>query len=201
MESGVTRILERASRGDSRAMGELFPLVYAELRTMAAGHLGHERSGHTLQPTALVHEAFMKLAGGGAVPATGKAHFLAVASRAMRQILTDHARGRNRLKRGGDPGGKAGQPRLPFDDAQSTPATDGDATDLWIDLELLDDALRALAVDYPRAAQVVELRYYGGLSEPEAAGVLAISARSAAMDWAFARAWLRRRMEGQGGPA
>lgn len=200
METRITHILDRASRGEAQAISELFPLVYAELRSMAAAHLGNERAGHTLQPTALVNEAFMKLASGGSVPPTGKAHFLAVASRAMRQILTDHARGRNRRKRGGGPDGKAAQPRLPFDEAHCVPDSGSGSTSAWMDLEALDNALQALAIEHPRAAQVVELRYFGGLTEPEAATVLGISLRSASVDWALARGWLKRRLEG-GGPS
>lgn len=187
-QTGVTVILDRASSGDQKAITELFPLVYAELRAIAAGQLQQERAGHTLQPTALVNEAFMKIVGGAAVNVSGRSHFLAVASRAMRQILVDHARGRNRVKRGG------GGAKVSLDEA-ITQAADSSLhlADDGIDLEALDVAMLALAERYPREARLVELRFFGGLTEPEAAQVLGISARTASLDWAFARAWLKKR--------
>ena len=187
MAEAVTVILGRAARGDSRAISEVFAIVYAELRDLARRHLAQERSGHTLQATALVNEAFVKLSAGMAAEVRERSHFFGIASRAMRQILVDHARTRNAIKRGD--GGV-----LQLHEGVEAPAPDA-ACDAGLDIEALDGALVALEEHYPRQARLVELRYFGGLSEPDAAAMLGVSLRTAAVDWAFARAWLRRRME------
>ncbi len=179
----VTRILEEIQQGDESAVRRLFPLVYEELRRMAAAYLGRERPGHTLQPTALVHDAFLKLVGREEGQFAGRGQFFAVAARAMRRILIDHARSRKAAKRGG------GAARLSLDGALDAPAPD---RDLW--LVALDEALERLAVVDPRQARVVELRFFGGLTIDETARVLEVSAATVERDWAMARAWLHREM-------
>jgi RNA polymerase sigma factor (TIGR02999 family) len=156
----------------------LLPLVYDELRAMAGHYLGDERAGHTLQPTALVHEAFLRLQQQSRVSWQGRTHFLALGAQAMRRILIDHARGRGRAKRGG---GR----RVPLeglDPAAPVPASD---------LLALSEALERLAELDPRQARVVELRCLGGLSMDEVAAALGVSKRTAEGDWKMARAWLR----------
>lgn len=182
--SQVTLILQRIGAGDRAAAEDLLPLVYAELRAMAASQLAHERSGHTLQPTALVHEAYLRLAGSEA-GFENRAHFLASGAQAIRRVLVDHARTRNRDKRGG------GAARV---DIASVDPADTRATS-EIDLIDLDDAMRRLAEVTERGARVVEMRYFGGMTMAETAVALGISERTAAGDWAIARAWLRREMD------
>jgi len=183
--SEVTLILERLGAGDRSAAEALLPLVYAELRQIAASQLANERPGHTLQPTALVHEAYMRLAGSESGFAN-RAHFLGAGAQAIRRVLVDHARGKRRDKRGGGARG--------VDIARVDPADPGAGSDL--DLVELDDALRKLAEVSDRAARVVEMRYFGGLSMAEIGVVLGVSERTAAGDWAVARAWLRRELAG-----
>ncbi len=153
-------------------------LVYAELRGLAAGYLGRERVDHTLQPTALVHEAWMKLAGQRDVAWESRAHFLALAATCMRRILVDHARGREREKRG------AGREREPLTESLR------DAFRLDVDVLTLNEGLKALALESERAARLVELRFFAGLTEPEAARVLGVGTATAERDWRAARAWL-----------
>ncbi len=164
----------------------LLPLVYDELRALAGHYLGGERVGHTLQPTALVHEAFVRLAQQSQVDWQGRTHFLALGAQAMRRVLIDHARGRGRAKRGG-----VGR-RLPLehlDPELPVPSSD---------LLALGEALEQLARLDPRQARVVELRCLGGLSMDEVAGELRVSKRTVEGDWKMARAWLRRALrEGQ----
>mgnify|MGYP001501438210 CR=1 FL=1 len=186
--SEVTVILQRLGAGDRSAAEELLPVVYAELRALAGAQLAHERPGHTLQPTALVHEAYLRLAGSDS-GFENRAHFLASASQAIRRVLVDHARTRNRDKRGG------GRPRV---DIVAADPADARAAD-GIDLIDLDDALRRLAEVSDRAARVVEMRYFGGMTMAEAALALGVSERTAAGDWAVARAWLRRELAAAGG--
>ena len=160
---------------------ELLQIVYDELHTIAGRHLRHERPGHTLQPTALVHEAYLRLVGGNSVSAENRVHFLRAASRAMRQALVDHARARRALKRGGGL-------QVTLDDAiagQEAPI---------IDMLALDDALARLAAAEPRWAQVVELKFFSGLDVPEIAQALGVSAATVKRDWQFARAWLAREL-------
>ena len=161
---------------------ELLPLVYNELRQLAANYLKRERDGHTLSPTALVHEAFLKLVDQSRVDWKGKTHFLAVGADAMRRILIDHARARKRDKRGRD------WRRVAFDHAVADLAV--------LDVDLVDfrDALEALAALDSRQARVVELRLFAGLSMEEIATVLTVSKRTIEGDWTHAKAWLRERL-------
>lgn len=180
--SDVTVLLTAACEGDSSAAGELLPLVYDELRAMAARHLRAERSGHTLQPTALVHEAYLKLVDQSRVQWRGRAHFMAVAATAMRRILVNHAKARGRLKRGGPP---AGRERVALDDAVDS------FEHRAVDLEALDEALERLATMDAVQARIVELRFFGGLSVEETAETLGISTRTVHREWDLAKAWLR----------
>ncbi|MGH9885618.1 MAG: sigma-70 family RNA polymerase sigma factor [bacterium] len=188
----VTALLARVSAGDDDAMDRLFPLVYQQLRQAAEGVLRSERPGHTLQPTALVHEAYLKLIGSGGIPARDRGHFLSIAARAMRQILVDHARRRRARKRGD------GDTPLPLE----IPVADGS---MPIDeLVALDDALEQLSAQSPRLRSVVELRFFGGLSEDQIAETLGVTTRTVQRDWVRARAWLYREVygdEGEGGVA
>jgi RNA polymerase sigma factor (TIGR02999 family) len=176
--SDVTRILTAMDLGDPAAAEELLPLVYAELRNLAAQKLARERPGQTLQATALVHEAYLHLVGTHDPGWNGRGHFFAAAAEAMRRILIDQARKRRRAKRGGD------HRRLELTHLAG-PADIPDET-----LLDLDDALARFAESYPRAAKVLELRYFAGLHLDEIAAALAISRRTAERDWKFARAWL-----------
>jgi RNA polymerase sigma-70 factor (ECF subfamily) len=186
-ESGdITRLLTAWSRGDAHAGNEVAPLVYRELRRRAAGYLRRERRDHTLQATALVHEAWMRLAAGDRVAWQGRAHFFAVASRAMRRILVDHARERHAAKRPA--------PALRVALEEETASTDPRDCGL-LDL---DQALDELADLDPRQAQIVEMRYFGGLSLEEAAEVLGLSVSTLKHDWTLAKAWLYRRITGEG---
>jgi RNA polymerase sigma factor (TIGR02999 family) len=179
--SDVTRLLDAAAAGDRRAAADLLPLVYDELRKLAAARLAAESPDQTLQPTALVHEAYLRLVGpADAARWDSRGHFFAAAAEAMRRILVDAARRKRRERHGG------GRDRVSLDDAQ--PAT----PDPRHDLLALDDALTRLAGEDPQAARLVELRYFAGLSVPEAAETLGISPRTADRVWAFARAWLHR---------
>jgi RNA polymerase sigma factor (TIGR02999 family) len=175
--SEVTRILSAASAGDPRAAAELLPLVYEELRKLAAARLAEEKPGQTLQATALVHEAYLRLVGNDQ-PWNGRGHFFAAAAEAMRRILINRAREKGRLKRGGE------RRRLDLD--HLTDPTTAPADDL-LDL---DDALDRLALSYPQAAELVKLRFFVGMSQDEAAATLGLARRSADRQWAFARAWL-----------
>jgi len=185
--SDVTRLLEAAAAGDPRAGEQLLPLVYDELRRLAAQKLAHERPGQTLQATALVHEAYLRLvSGGNEEDWTGRAHFFAAAARAMRRILVDNARRKKAEKHGG---GRARQEL----DAEILPV--GEVRE---DLVALDEALDKFAAVNPQAAELVQLRYFAGLTLSEAAEALNMSPRSAGRLWAYARAWLRREVEGAG---
>jgi RNA polymerase sigma factor (TIGR02999 family) len=175
----VTRLLEAAVGGDSQAMDRLVPLVYEDLRRVAHRQLDREGGGHTLQTTALVHEAYIKLATGGAMSATSRAHFLAIAARAMRQVLVDYARRRKAAKRGG------GVISVTLGDEAGAADTSAD------DLLALDDALNQLE---PRQRQVIECRFFGGMEEKDIAEALGISERTVRRDWVKARAWLYREL-------
>lgn len=159
-------------------------MVYAELRAIAARHLRSERSGHTLQPTALVNEAYLRLHGLANVPWHDRAHFFAIASRIMRRVLVDHARANLAQKRG------AGSPRVQLDDGLREGAPAMDAARL-IDL---DRALDRLAAEEPRLSRLIELRFFGGLNIDEVSALLDCSPRTAKRDWAFARAWLLHKL-------
>lgn len=185
----VTQLLARLSAGDDDAVDHLFPLVYQQLRQAAEGVLRAERAGHTLQPTALVHEAYLKLVGSGRIPARDRGHFLSIAARAMRQILVDHARRRGARKRG------HGETPVPLD----FPIADGGL--LFDELVALDDALERLSVQSPRMRSVVELRYFAGLNEDEIAETLGVTTRTVQRDWVKARAWLYREVYGEQGGA
>ena len=188
--SDVTALLIAWGRGEAEARERLIPLVYAELRQLAAGAMAAERRDHTLEPTALVHETYMKLIRQAEVPWESRAHFFGVAARLMRQILVDHARAHGAGKRGG------GKPRLTLDSALATAAGGNE-----VELIALDDALTALSRIDADQARVVELRFFGGLSVPETAEALGVSAATVKRDWAVARAWLFRRLAPVGGPA
>ena len=188
----VTQLLSRVSAGDNDAVDRLFPLVYQQLRSAAESVLRSERPGHTLQPTALVHEAYLKLVGGGAIPAKDRSHFLSIAARAMRQILVDHARRRGARKRG------QGETPLPLD----FPIADDGRGLAFDELIALDDALDHLSENSPRLRSVVELRFFAGLNEEQIAETLGVTTRTVQRDWVRARAWLYREVygdEGQGG--
>lgn len=181
----VTRILNAIAEGDPHAASQLLPLVYDELRKLAAQKLAHEKPGQTLQPTALVHEAYLRLVGGvHARRWSDHGHFFAAAAEAMRHILVDNARRKRRAKHGG------GRHRVPLEDAVPAPPTASD------DLLALDEALTRLAAEDPEAAQVVQLRYFAGLSVEEAAQSLGMARATAYRHWTFARAWLLQELAG-----
>ena len=180
----VTRLLQAWSDGDETALTHLMPLVEAELRRLARGCMGRERKGHTLQPTALVNEAFLRLAGAHDVRWQGRAHFMGIAARLMRRVLVDHARSRGYKKRGG------GAERVPLDDALL------EAAEPALTVVELDRALEAFATVDARRSQVVELRYFGGLTLEETAEVLHVSVETVKRDWRLARLWLLRELEG-----
>jgi RNA polymerase sigma factor (TIGR02999 family) len=174
----VTELLLRLRSGDRAALDRLTPIVYDELLRIARHHLRGESEGHTLNTTALAHEAWLKLVDVGRVEWQDRAHFLALASRAMRRILIDHARQRSAGRRGG------GAVPLPLDEATTVAVEAPEA------LLALDDALAKLANLSPRLAQVVECRYFGGLTEDETAGALGVTTRTVQRDWVKARGWL-----------
>ena len=177
--SEVTRILNAVKAGDRKVAGELLPLVYAELRKLAAARLAHETPGQTLQATALVHEAYLRLVGPkDAACWDNRGHFFAAAAEAMRRILVEAAR----RKRGPESGGLLARQKLDPEFPEVLDRTEG--------LLVLNDALDRLAVIEPRAAEVVKLRYFAGLTVADAAAALGISPRTADDDWAYARAWL-----------
>jgi RNA polymerase sigma factor (TIGR02999 family) len=185
----VTQILSAIEQGDPHAAAGLLPLVYDELRKLAAAHLADEKPGQTLQPTALVHEAYLRLVGPDPDRHWGgRAHFFATAAEAMRRILLDAARRKGRRKHGG------GMARCDID--RIDPAAPESADDLLA----LDEALARLAAADPQAAELVRLRFYAGLPIPEVARVLGISPRTADRTWAYARAWLHQAVAGEAGP-
>jgi RNA polymerase sigma factor (TIGR02999 family) len=178
--SDLTRILQAAQQGDPKAAGELLPLVYEELRKLAAAKLAHEPPGHTLQPTALVHEAWLRLVGNQPREWGGRGHFFAAAAEAMRRILIERARRKRAVRHGG------GQQRVDLDDiAVASPGRDDQ-------LLAVNDALDKLAAEHAREAELVKLRYFIGLTIDEAAELLEISPRTAKYYWTHARAWLYR---------
>ena len=177
---GVTQMLEDIGEGDSNAADLLLPLVYDELRRLAQQHLAHERPDHTLQATALVHEAYLRLVDSDSIKARSRVHFFALAAQAIRRILIDHARHTRRLKRGG-----LGH-KIALE--QSPPIT----VDADVDLLELDDAMRRLAEIEPRHAQIIELRFFGGMRFGEIAELLDVSQRTIMRDWRASRAWLFR---------
>src|SRR5436190_15487171 len=181
----VTEILSAIERGDACAAEQLLPIVYGELRRMAARRLAREQPGLTLQPTALVHEAYLRLVGQGRdLQWNGRGHFFAAAAEAMRRILVENARKKGRVRHGG------GRRRVDLLDAEVAVAPSDDEQIL-----LLDEALTRLAAARPQAAELVQLRFFSGLTIEEAATMLDLSPRTARRLWVFARAWLRREME------
>jgi RNA polymerase sigma-70 factor, ECF subfamily len=178
--STITVLLAKARSGDSSALANVFPLIYDELRRLARQQLQREPDGHTLSPTALVHEAYMRLIDYSRMEWAGRAHFLAVAATAMRRILVDHARGHRSVKRGGM------LRRVSIDDVEL--GTE-DRAELLV---AIDDALDRLKELDARQAQVVECRFFGGMTEEETVTALGISVRTAKRDWAKAKSWLHR---------
>ena len=185
----ITELLDRWSAGDAEAFKGLVPLVYGELHDLAAHYLRNERQGHTLQPTALVHEAYLRLTGLRDMRLQNRTHFYGAAAVVMRRVLVDHARRRNAGKRGG------GTPA-----AGGTPLALDSAIDLRLDLVALDQALDRLAAFAPDKARVVELRYFGGMSVDEAAQFMNVSPATIKRHWTFARAWLFRALASDGAP-
>lgn len=176
--SDVTRILGRVEQGDARAAEELLPLVYEELRKLAAHRMAQEASGQTLQPTALVHEAWLRLVGSPKKQWHGRRNFFTAAAEAMRRILIDNARRKHAIKRG------AGAEKIDLDTVEVADRMDEET------LLIVNEALEKLAGEDPSAAELVKLRFFVGLSHMEAAGALGISERTAKRLWSFARAWL-----------
>ena len=182
--SDVTLLLQRVQNGDAQAANELAPLVYSELRRIAAGKMRHEQPGHTLQPTALVHEAWLRLGDG---QFENRAHFFSAAAEAMRRVLVERARRKLTEKRGG---GEAEHVSADEVDVIAPIARDEETL-------AVHEALDALAANHPRKAELVKLRYFVGLSFEEAAEVLGISAATAYREWAYARVWLREEVVSQ----
>ena len=184
----VTGLLQRWVRGDEKALGILLPLVYQELHRLAHHHLRSERVGHTLQSTALVNEAFLRLHGSNPVLLQNRGHFIAVASRVMRQILVDYARSRGAQKRDGGY-------RIALEDLGELPSGEED-----VPIVALDQALDSLSKIDERQGRIVEMKFFGGLSAAEIAAVLNISLATVERKWATARIWLRREMKRSASP-
>jgi RNA polymerase sigma-70 factor, ECF subfamily len=180
----VTGLLLKWGRGDEDALQQLIPLVHAELHRIAQRHIGHERPDHSLQATALINEAYLRLVDAKAVAWHDRAHFLAVAARVMRHILVDHARARHYQKRGGQ------AVRVTFDEGLVV-TNERDPS-----LIALDEALKALARFDERKSRVIEMRFFGGLTVEETASVLNVSPATVMGDWRLAKAWLQREMRG-----
>ena len=178
----ATAILSRIREGDSSAQAELLPLVYDELRALAGHYFRAQRSDHTLEPTALVHEAFLKMVGSGTDFADDRAHFMAIAAQAMRQVLINHARDRKAQKRGGG----VDRSRITLDRALAVAQVDE------LDILALGDALAELERLSERQARIVEMRVFGGMTIEDAAQVLGVGVTTVKTDWQFARAWLKR---------
>jgi RNA polymerase sigma factor (TIGR02999 family) len=181
----VTQLLRAWNEGEQSALEKLMPVVYDELHRMAQGYMAHEGPGHTLEATALVNEACLRLVDSAPTSWQNRAHFFAVCAQAMRRILVDWARSRQAMKRGGE------MRPLKLDEALAVAGTPGK------DLVALDEALKALAAVDPRKSQVVELRFFGGLSVEETAEVLKVSSDTVRRDWKVAKSWLQREMRGE----
>jgi RNA polymerase sigma-70 factor (ECF subfamily) len=181
-EPGVAEILGASSAGDLKAREQLVSMVYGELRRLAGNYLRRERSDHTLQPTALVHEAYLRLVGQSQIQWRNREHFLGVAAQMMRRVLVDHARGRGRMKRGADK------------QMVSLSGIESMRSNATVDFSALDDALKALESLDQQKGRVVELRYFAGLSIEETARVLQVSTSTVERDWRFARAFLHREL-------
>ncbi len=186
-KQNVSELLAAWGAGDQAALEQLMPLVYDELRRIAHRHLGRERQGHTLQTSALVNEAYLKLVNEREMRWQNRAHFFAIAARLMRLILVDYARGRNRARRGG------GARRVSLDEAMAV--SDEQAADVLA----VDEALNRLAAFDERKSRVVELRFFSGLSVEETAEVLQVSEVTVMREWRLAKAWLRNELSGGGG--
>ena len=186
LPGAVTELLRAWGDGDDGALEQLTPLVEAELRRLARGYMRRERPGHTLQTTALVNEAFLRLTDARRVRWQDRAHFLGISARLMRRVLVDHARSRGYLKRGGD------AERVTLDEGLIT------SPEPAVDVLALDRALEALATVDVRKSRVIELRFFGGLSVEETAEVLHVSADTVKRDWRLAKLWLLRELEGEG---
>jgi RNA polymerase sigma factor (TIGR02999 family) len=182
--ASATALLRAWGGGDEHALEQLVPLIDAELRRLARGYMARERLGHTLQTTALVNEAYLRLVDARQVPWADRAHFVAIAARLMRRVLVDHARARGMQKRG------AGTYTVPLDDAMAV------APPLDLDLLLLDRALDALAAVDERKSRVIEMRFFGGMTVEETAAVLGVSPDTVKRDWRLAKLWLLREMDG-----
>ena len=181
-EAHITRLLRAATDGDTHARDELIPLVYADLRSIARRQLSRERSDHTLNPTDLVHEAYLKLARLDHLEWQNRAHFFAIAARSMRNLLVDHAQRRNRQKRGG------GVPDLPLEDVAGLAAVDS------VQVLVLDAALKTLEQRNERHARIVEYRFFAGMTIEETAEALEISPATVKRDWQLLRAWLAHKL-------
>jgi RNA polymerase sigma factor (TIGR02999 family) len=189
MDSEVTRMLGEIAAGRREAAGDLLPVVYGELRKLAAAQLSRLRPGETLQPTALVHEAYLRLVGAADPGWNGRGHFFGAAAQAMRELIVDHVRRRSAAKRGSG--------RRP---AELDAAIDVASGDLGLeDVLAVDAALKRLEAAHPRKAQVVVMRYFGGLSEEEIAEALGVTARTVERDWRFARAFLHEALDQKDG--
>ena len=183
----VTRLLTAGDKDSDEVSNELFPLVYDEMRRLARAMMNRQSPGHSLQPTDLVHNVFVKLANAEHPNWENKKHFMAVAARAMRSILVDHARAKHRKKR------KAGDKRVPMDDW----VEDFQRNEIGMDLIALNEYLASLESKDPRAAQVLEMRFFGGFSMEEIAAALGISERTIDRDWKFARVWIKALADGE----
>jgi RNA polymerase sigma-70 factor (ECF subfamily) len=181
----VTQLLRAWSEGDEAALEQLVPLVEAELHRLARAHMSRERKGHTLQATALVNEVFLRFEHAPKLRWQDRAHFIGIAARLMRRVLVDHARSRGSRKRGG------GAEQVPLDVAQLA------SPELSVDVIAVDRALEAFAKIDARKSQIVELRFFGGLSVEETADVLGISAETVKRDWRVAKLWLSRALQGE----
>ncbi|QDT07018.1 ECF sigma factor [Rubripirellula lacrimiformis] len=192
IDSNVNTLLSRIASGDAQASSDLLPLVYTELRRMAKRHLRNERASHTLDPTGLVHEAYLRMVGSDSTQWVDSGHFFAIASTAMRRILIEHARSKNRFKRGGN------LVRVPLD-PETLAGLGGFESDRLVHPEYvmaLDEGLNRLQQVDPTAVEVIHLRYFAGLSIEQTAEALGISSRTVCRSWSFARAWLHREMFG-----
>ena len=184
--SEATILLDALAQGKENAAEELLPLVYEELRRLAAAHMARESSGHTLQPTALVHEAWLRLVGGNESRWKDRAYFFAAAAQAMRRILVEHARRKAALRHGG------GQERVNIEGLELAEATPDEK------VLLIDDALAQLEKDYPERARVVVQKYFGGMTNLEVAEMLGMSERTVNRHWLCAKTWLSRKIQAQG---
>jgi RNA polymerase sigma factor (TIGR02999 family) len=183
--SDITLVLQAVGRGDSKASEELLPLVYDELRRLAAARMAQEAAGQTLQPTALVHEAWLRLIGDGDRTWENRGHFFGAAAEAMRRIMIENARRKSRLKRGG------GQARLNIEDLELAETTPDDK------VLLIDEALERLQAEDPEKTRVVVLKFFGGLTNQEVAASLGVTERTVERQWAYAKAWLFRSIRSQ----